>query len=242
MKCHFRIAAVILFSLFAVAPRTFASTNDGTQPSRMIQNHNVAPIDVMESRLESQQMCIDESADYDEPFTDNPPIGIAGRLIEPILQNPIRAALDNDDNGSACIDSDYVGAWSGLHRSANAIAPIFGTAPNELPNRAILSLLGIDESPVRRINENAPQPLALKVFCLKPEYGAPCSNRCIAKGIGCAPMFKHPYKSDVGWGKLFACNTLVVGHMCSFHYPNGDDCFVAFPSLIPTLCSYSGDG
>jgi hypothetical protein len=242
MKSDLRIVAVILFSSFAVAPQSFALSNDGNQFSRMIQDHHVAPIDVMERRLESPEMCVDESVRYDEPFTDNRSIGIAGRPSEPILPNQMRAAFDNDDNGSACIDNDYVGTWLGPHRSANGTAPIFGVTPNELPNRAILSLLGIDETPVRRINEPAAEPAALKVFCLKPEHGAPCSNRCIKAGLGCAPLHTHPYKSDAGWGRLFACNNLPVGYMCSFQFTNGDACHIFFGTVFPSWCVYTGGG
>lgn len=81
----------------------------------------------------------------------------------------------------------------------------------------------------------------LKVFCKKPEHGAPCSNLCIAQGIGCPPLSTHPYKSDVGWGRLFSCNDLMIGYMCGFHFSNGDDCYIPYGSPFPSLCSYSGN-
>lgn len=241
MKSHLRIAAVALLSSFAVAPQSFAATNDANEHSRMVQNDNVPPIDVTEAGRESVEMCIDESARYDEPLTDILTSGVADQRGEPILQYQARGAFDYVNNGSPCIDDDYAATWLGLHRGVNAIAPIFGAAPNELPNRSILSLLGIDESPVRSISVPAAEPAALKVFCPKPEYGAPCSNRCIKAGVGCAPMSTHPYKPSAGWGKLFACNTLFpIGHMCSFQFSNGDACHVPFGVPLPTLCVYVG--
>lgn len=87
--------------------------------------------------------------------------------------------------------------------------------------------------------QDVSEPAALKVFCLKPEHGAPCSNRCIAAGLGCAPMHTHPYKPNAGWGKLFACNTLAFGHMCSFQFANGDACHVPSGPL-PAFCVYVG--
>lgn len=87
--------------------------------------------------------------------------------------------------------------------------------------------------------ECSSEPAALKVFCLKPEWGAPCSNRCIAAGLGCAPMHTHPYKPNEGWGLLFSCNTLAFGHMCGFQFKNGDACYVPSGPL-PSYCVYVG--
>lgn len=87
--------------------------------------------------------------------------------------------------------------------------------------------------------QEAVEPAALKVFCLKPEWGAPCSNRCIAAGLGCAPMHTHPYKSGEGWGLLFSCNTLAFGHMCGFQFKIGDACYVPSGPL-PAYCVYIG--
>jgi len=95
----------------------------------------------------------------------------------------------------------------------------------------------VDESALT--DDYSVEPAALKVFCLKPEYGAPCSNRCIAAGLGCAPMHTHPYKSGVGWGLLFSCNTLAFGHMCGFQFANGDACYVPSGPL-PPYCVYTG--
>jgi hypothetical protein len=103
----------------------------------MIQNQPFLPVDASEPAFESLEMCVDEVARYDELFADKQPVGIADRLDESIVQNQIRAPFDDDDNDSACIDNDYVGAWLGLHRGTNSTVPIFGAAPNELPNRAI---------------------------------------------------------------------------------------------------------
>lgn len=89
--------------------------------------------------------------------------------------------------------------------------------------------------------EDGSEEAGLKVFCKKPEHGAPCSNQCIAKGIGCPPLFSHPYKSDTGWGLLFSCNDLLIGYMCGFHFSNGDDCYIPFGAPFPSLCSYSGN-
>ncbi len=241
MKSHLRVAAIVLLCSVVAAPLSFASTNGANEPSRIIENHTFAPIVVMEPDIESPDMCVDESARYDDPYTDAWAVGAADRRGEPILQYQTGGAFDYVNNDSPCIDDDYAGTWLGLHRSANGAAPKIGAAPNELANRAILSLLGIDETSVRSVSEPAAEPAALKVFCLKPEYGAPCSNRCIKAGVGCAPMSTHPYKPTAGWGKLFACNTLFpIGHMCSFQFSNGDACHVPFGVPLPTLCVYVG--
>lgn len=89
--------------------------------------------------------------------------------------------------------------------------------------------------------ENKPEEAGLKVFCSKPDYGAPCSDRCFAKGIGCVYAAVHPYKPEAGVGKLFSCNDLMVGFMCGYHYANGDDCYYPFGTPFPTVCSYSGN-
>lgn len=81
----------------------------------------------------------------------------------------------------------------------------------------------------------------LKVFCLKPDYGAPCSEKCLTKGVPCAPLAVHPYKSDPGHGQLFSCNTLIIGFMCGYHYPNGDDCYYPIGNPMPNWCAYSGN-
>jgi hypothetical protein len=51
----------------------------------------------------------------------------------------------------------------------------------------------------------------------------------------------HPYKPNVGLGKLFSCNDLIVGFMCGYHYPNGDDCYFPYGTPFPNVCTYSGN-
>lgn len=75
----------------------------------------------------------------------------------------------------------------------------------------------------------------LKVFCLEPEHGPICSERCAAKGIPCGAIAAHPLlKKGGGLGKLYACNDKLIGYICSYTYPNGDNChyFIGFP-MIP---------
>lgn len=86
-----------------------------------------------------------------------------------------------------------------------------------------------------------PAEAGLKVFCTKPDFGATCSERCTAKGIACVPVSAHPYKPDAGVGRLFSCNDLLVGFMCGYHYPNGDDCYFPMGTPLPKVCSYSGN-
>lgn len=86
-----------------------------------------------------------------------------------------------------------------------------------------------------------PTEASLKVFCTKPDFGATCSERCTAKGIACVPVSAHPYKPDAGVGRLFSCNDLLVGFMCGYHYPNGDDCYFPVGTPLPKVCSYSGN-
>lgn len=206
----------------------------------MIQTHTFVPVDPSEPAFESLEMCVDESARYDAPPIETRPFGIATRPTEPILQYQATVAFDYDNNRLACVDDDYVAPLLGLHSGANSLAQIFGATRNDLQDGTILSLLGIREPPAWTINENKPEPAKLVVFCLKPEHGAPCSNRCIANGLGCAPMHIHPYKSDAGWGKLFACNTLPIGYMCGFQFANGDACHVFFGTVFPSMCVYTG--
>lgn len=88
--------------------------------------------------------------------------------------------------------------------------------------------------------DSAPESAALKVFCKKPEWGAACAERCYTQNIPCAPLAVHPYKPSAGIGKLFSCNTLLIGYMCGFHYENGDDCYWPFGRKGLAMCSYSG--
>lgn len=88
---------------------------------------------------------------------------------------------------------------------------------------------------------DAPVETGLKTFCSKPDHGAPCSNICMAKGLGCVAFAVHPYKPEGGIGKLFSCNDLLIGFMCGFHYPNGDDCYYPYGMPFPKVCSYSGN-
>jgi hypothetical protein len=92
-----------------------------------------------------------------------------------------------------------------------------------------------------RLVDDAPDEAGLKVFCSKPNHGVPCAERCYAKNIACGPIASHPFKSGAGLGKLFSCNDLVVGFMCGYHYPNGDDCYYPFGLPFPKVCSYSGN-
>lgn len=80
-----------------------------------------------------------------------------------------------------------------------------------------------------------------RVFCLKPDWGAVCSKRCMAQDIPCVGGAVHPYKPDAGIGKLFSCNGLILGYMCGYHYDNGDDCYWPFGRRGIALCSYSGN-
>ncbi len=85
---------------------------------------------------------------------------------------------------------------------------------------------------------------SMKVFCFQPEWGPPCAARCVAQSIGCVQGALHPYKPAAGVGLLFSCNDLVLGHMCGYHYPSGDDCYYYFVFGSPRApwCSYSGGG
>ena len=88
-------------------------------------------------------------------------------------------------------------------------------------------------------------PGGLKVFCKEPDMGATCQSRCLAKEIPCGSIAYHPQKGAMGGtGKLYACNTVLInGYLCSYHYPNGDDChFYSTWPPHPTWCSYSGGG
>lgn len=87
----------------------------------------------------------------------------------------------------------------------------------------------------------APDEASLQVFCMKPDHGAVCSARCYEKGVPCGPIATHPYKADAGLGQLFSCNDLLIGYMCGYHYPNGDDCFHPIGLPYPKVCSYSGN-
>lgn len=94
---------------------------------------------------------------------------------------------------------------------------------------------------IDNLEKDEPYEAGLKVFCTKTNHGAVCSERCMAQGIGCVPLAVHPYKSDAGIGKLFSCNSLIVGFMCGYHYPNGDDCYYPFGTPFPKVCAYSGN-
>jgi hypothetical protein len=77
---------------------------------------------------------------------------------------------------------------------------------------------------------DSPTQEALKVFCLQPDWGTTCSQKCFSKGIPCAFGAEHPYKPTAGIGLLFSCNTFFpVGFMCGYQYDNGDACY--FPWL-----------
>ncbi len=89
--------------------------------------------------------------------------------------------------------------------------------------------------------DDAPVEASLKVFCSKPDHGARCSERCMNKALACVPLAVHPYKSDGGIGKLFSCNDPLLGTMCGYHYPSGDDCYYYFGFPHPPFCSYSGN-
>jgi hypothetical protein len=80
----------------------------------------------------------------------------------------------------------------------------------------------------------------LKVFCLKKDHGSICSERCMNKGVGCVALAVHPFKADGGIGKLYACNSLILGFMCSYAYTNGDSCDYVFGNPFPNTCTYTG--
>lgn len=113
----------------------------------------------------------------------------------------------------------------------------FGDVPPE-PQTA-------DDPPADCDDESAEAPGGLKVFCKEPDMGATCQSRCLAKEIPCGSIAYHPQKGAMGGtGKLYACNTVLInGYLCSYHYPNGDDChFYSTWPPHPTWCSYSGGG
>jgi hypothetical protein len=80
--------------------------------------------------------------------------------------------------------------------------------------------------------------LTNRVFCKEGEQGAACSDKCVAQKIYChAAYAAHPYKPSVGNGKLYACNRFVpIGWMCSYTYPNGDNCHFPFGRGPASLC------
>lgn len=85
----------------------------------------------------------------------------------------------------------------------------------------------------------AAQPL-LKVFCPKDLHGAACSQMCFARGIPCVYAALHPRKPDEPAGKLYACNSLPPGYMCSYTYENGDTCHFPVGRAGLALCLYTG--
>ena len=90
--------------------------------------------------------------------------------------------------------------------------------------------------PVHLRDENGEAP---KVFCTGAQTGIDCMMKCAEAGISCAAARPHPYKGGGGLGKLYACNSLVIGSMCSYAFDNGDSCHFA-PWPMPALCSYTG--
>lgn len=91
------------------------------------------------------------------------------------------------------------------------------------------------EEQVEEVSEAA---LTKRIFCKEGEHGGPCSDKCVAQKIYChAAYAAHPYKPSIDKGKLYACNRLVpVGWMCSYTYPNGDNCHFPFGRGPAALC------
>jgi hypothetical protein len=81
----------------------------------------------------------------------------------------------------------------------------------------------------------------LKVYCRGPERGVECSRRCFAQSIPCVYAALHPYKASEPQGLLSACNkSFPLGYMCTYEYPNGDNCYFPFGRRAAALCSYQG--
>ena len=140
----------------------------------------------------------------------------------------------NTSGGLGGAEPIPIGAGVGATSSGDFDSP----PPNgAIPNPCVTQSDKSDPPP-----SDAPAEASLKVFCSKPDHGAACSDRCLAKGIGCVALAVHPYKPDGGIGKLFSCNDLAIGFMCGYHYPNGDDCYYPFAGLpFPKTCAYSGN-
>jgi hypothetical protein len=131
--------------------------------------------------------------------------------------------------GGVIIPTGPAGAGGYGEAPRDAGAPLECNEPEEEPDKEN------DDSPDGGSYEAGP-----KVFCLKKDHGAVCSERCMAKGIGCVALAVHPHKTDGGIGRLYGCNTLFLGFMCSYAYPNGDSCHYTFGNPFPNTCTYTG--
>ena len=138
---------------------------------------------------------------------------------------------DNTSGGLGGSGTIPIGAVGATSSGGDSDSPNSGT-----PNPCVTPS---DEADPQQ--SDAPVESSLKIFCSKPDHGAICSERCLTKGIGCVPLALQPYKPDGGIGKLFSCNDLVIGFMCGYHYPNGDDCYFPYGLPFPKTCAYSGN-
>jgi hypothetical protein len=134
-----------------------------------------------------------------------------------------------------------IGAGVGATSGGDSDSPTGGT-PNPCVTPSEETTPTPTPTPSDPVQREPLYEASLKVFCSTPDHGATCSDRCLAKGIGCVALAVHPYKPDGGVGKLFSCNDLMVGFMCGYHYPNGDDCYYPFSGFpFPKTCVYSGN-
>lgn len=133
--------------------------------------------------------------------------------------------------GGGVIDPSGAGGYYGDS------PPPTGGLPSEMCNAP-------EEKEAPKPPDEGGQEEGLKVFCFKKDWGYPCADRCAAKGLACGAIAYHP-KGGQGPGQLWACNDVPIGVMCSYHYPDGSDCFFWLTfSGVPhfPFCAYSGDG
>jgi hypothetical protein len=72
---------------------------------------------------------------------------------------------------------------------------------------------------------NAPDRVgSLAVVCKKPDWGVECMIKCGQAGLACPAERRHPFKPDVGRGKLWKCDGSKHNELCKYIHENGDEC------------------
>ena len=75
------------------------------------------------------------------------------------------------------------------------------------------------------------------VYCKNKDI-VDCMIECNREGIPCEPTFKHPYKSGLGRGELFAC-AKVPRNTCAYKYNHTilNTCLVFPRTSFAPMCS-----
>jgi hypothetical protein len=167
----------------------------------------------------------------------NSRIGILPLLLIVCVPVPAAAILARSDAGG----EDWRGArGSGVSGAGSRASELMEVTAGEQLSDSDSGTSGAEgDEPICDASDEPNIDPAKEVVCRKRSWGVDCMIECAKSGLSCSPEWEHPYKPEVGNGKLWKCSGDTGAEVCKYVYENGDECTHEKKSNR-RLCKYIG--